>query len=148
MAVGRNSNLGLIGILGLIWYFSRTGSSVEKLNYQISRFRVLNFTDQYVKTQLSLTIGNPTSAQLIFSEFYGAVSYQGNLISQISLQPRIIIYPSSVKEIQIPVNLLISELIGAGINLLQTRRLSEVHITGRVVLNGISYPVDVKIPLT
>lgn len=134
--------LWILGLVGLTWYFTRTGGAVENLNYQVSKFRIKSITPGYVDTELTLTVGNPSGTNLQFSKFYGALFYGEYLLSQFTVTPTIEIPARSIRDIVVQIPIQISAFAGAGIDLARTKKLNEIRLSGSVVLNGVGYPVD------
>ncbi|MDX2248235.1 MAG: hypothetical protein SF052_15740 [Bacteroidia bacterium] len=134
--------LWVVGLVGLTWYFTRTGGAVENLNYQVSKFRIKSISPSYVDTELTLTVGNPSGADLQFSEFYGALYYGDYLLSQFTLRPMIEIPARSIKDILVGIPLLVTAFAGAGIDLARTKKLANIRLSGAIKLNGVGYPID------
>ena len=137
-----NSSLLVIGALGLIWYFSRTGSAVSNLLYEATGVRLIEIKPLQVKVELDLVVSNPSRIALKFSQFFGTLSYQGSTLATIQIPQKVDIPALTRKTIHIPFSISTVALLSKGINLAKTKQLADLHLNGSLKLNGAVYPVD------
>lgn len=131
--------LGILGIGGLIYYFTRKVSSSSKILVNITGIN-LDLKNPSVKVEII----NPTNASFNFRSFLGNIVVNGNDAGTIDYRQETKIGANSRQVLNFPVRL---KLLGAGgllIDIIKGKVKSKLSINVNGVLNAEGFIIDVN----
>ena len=138
---------GIIAAGAAVIGLAKKASAVIGLVYEFTNLKIEKLDLVNTEATAGLSINNPSSTSLSFEDFFGNVSYQGTHLAVVKIRQKVTIPARDVTILYFPLILKTANLLSIGIDLLKTRQLDNVRITGSIKLGGINYPVDQEISM-
>lgn len=152
MAGKKNSgnllSVALIGIGAAIFYFGRTASTIDALDYDFRGFKFTKLGFPITQAQGSLSINNPTTQKLNFNSLFLNLVYKGAIIGTVKLDEKKTISARSESHITFPIDIRVAQVVNQAFDMAVLRRLDDIHLQGTIYLNGVNYPVETSVSLT